>query len=259
MTTAMQQGTAWGTRADDWSAGQEWRDHPAYEALLGKCEPCREVRLLDVGCGSGHFASMAEADGAWVAGIDASLALIEIAERRVPHGAFRVGDMEHLPYGDCSFGIVTGINSFQYAADPMSALVEAVRVTRFGGRLVVLVWGPEDECDAAEYLQAIHAMQPPGAAAPEPFALSRPGMLEQLLTEAGLAACERYKVRCTWVYSDSSAALRGLLSTGPAITAIEQSGEGAVGEAVLKSIRSYRCRSGMYLLRNTFHYLVGTR
>jgi SAM-dependent methyltransferase len=259
MGTAMQQGAAWGARAGDWSAVQEWKDLAAYEAVLDTCGPWREVRLLDVGCGSGEFASLAEAGGARVAGIDASPELIEIAEHRVPDGAFRVGDMEHLPYADGSFEIVTGINSFQYTAEPPDALAEAARVTRPGGRVVALVWGAADECDAASYLQAIHAMQPPEAAAPEPFALSTPGVLEELLARAGLTACERHMAPCTWFYSDSAAALRGLLSTGPAATAIERLGEDAVKETVLESIRSFRCRSGIYLLRNTFQYLIGTR
>lgn len=41
--------------------------------------------------------------------------------------------------------MVTGFNSFQYAFDVDTALREALRVTRAGGRLVVSKWGrPED-------------------------------------------------------------------------------------------------------------------
>jgi len=259
MGTAVQQGVAWGARAAEWSLIQEWQNRPAYEAVLDTYMPWREVRLLDVGCGSGAFASLAEASGARVVGIDASAEQIEIAERRVPDGAFRIGDMAHLPYVDGSFGIVTGINSFQYVDEPLDALVEAARVTRPGGRVIALLWGTADECDAALYLRTVHAMQPPATAAREPFALSQQGVMEELFAMAGLVACERQVVPCTWFYPDSAIALRGLLSTGPAVSAVECSGEEAVAEAVLESIDPFRCRGGAYLLRNTFHYLIGIR
>jgi hypothetical protein len=41
----------------------------------------------------------------------------------VPAATFTVGELEELPYADASFGVVTGFNSFQYAA----AGEEAVR------------------------------------------------------------------------------------------------------------------------------------
>src|SRR5437763_1872773 len=259
MGTAMQQGAAWGMRAADWSAVQEWKARPAYEAVLDACAPWRETRLLDVGCGSGAFASLADAAGARVAGLDASAELVEIAESRVPDGAFRVGDMADLPYADGSFDLVVSIDSLPYAAVPLAALFEAVRVTRPGGRVVVLVWSSSEECDAAAYLRTVHSLRPVAAFAPEPFALSPPGVMEDLLALAGLSVSERQTVPCTWFYADEDTALRGLLSSGPAVSAVGSFDEDAVREAVLESILPYRCDGGAYLLRNTFRYLVGTR
>ena len=259
MGTATLQGRLWGARAKDWSVVQEWETRPAYQTILDEYGPWPGETLLDVGCGSGSFASMAAAQGARVAGIDAAPELIEIAECRVPDGVFRVCDMEQLPYAEGSFGVVTGINSFQYAAEPFLALAEAARVTKPGGRVVAMVWGTAGECDATPYLEAMAAKQPTSPDTPGSFALSEPGVLEKLLTKAGLTVGERRAVECSWFYSDEKTALRGLLSMGPAVSAINHSGEAAVSAAVLEAIARFRCRSGMYLLRNKFQYVVGTR
>jgi SAM-dependent methyltransferase len=259
MGTATLQGRLWGARAGDWSVVQEWEGRPVYQVVLDEYGPWHDVTLLDIGCGSGGFASMAAARGARVAGIDAAPELIEIAECRASDGAFRVCDMEELPYADASFAVVTGMNSFQYAGEPPHALAEAARVTRPGGRVLAMVWGTESECDATPYLRAVEAKLPPGPESPGPFALSEPGVLEGLFAQAGVTVDERRVVECSWFYSDETTALRGLLSAGPAVSAINHSGEQAVSEAILEAIAPFRCRSGMYLLRNNFHYLVGTR
>ncbi len=54
--------------------------------------------------------------GATVSGLDASDTLLEIARERAPSADFRLGDLEALPFDDDSFDVVTGFNSFQYAA-----------------------------------------------------------------------------------------------------------------------------------------------
>ena len=254
MVTATAQGQLWGARADDWAAVQEWVLRPAYDAILDavldELGSWTGMALLDVGCGAGRFGSLAAARGARVAGIDAAPELIEIAERRLTSGAFRVGDMAQLPYADGSFAVVSGINSFQYAVDPAAAMAEATRVVRPGGALVAAVWGPVDECESAAYVAVL------GHKPAWPYALSGHGVLEDLVRGAGLNAAEAARVTCPWAYRDEQTALRGLLSTGPAVRAIGQSGEDHVRTAVLDAIAPYRRDDGSYLLRNVVRYLV---
>jgi ubiquinone/menaquinone biosynthesis C-methylase UbiE len=85
--------------------------------------------VLDIGCGPGGFCQLAAEAGASVTGIDASPPLVNIARERVPAARFDIGDMQFLHYEDDSFDLVTGFNTFQYAADPVAALREAGRVT----------------------------------------------------------------------------------------------------------------------------------
>jgi ubiquinone/menaquinone biosynthesis C-methylase UbiE len=84
-----------------------------------------DTRYLDVGCGGGGAVQLAAARGAQVSGIDAADTLLAIARERTPKGDFHIGDLEALPFDDATFDVVTGFNSFQYAANPAVALGEA--------------------------------------------------------------------------------------------------------------------------------------
>jgi SAM-dependent methyltransferase len=94
---------------------------PAYEAVLERTNIGRDTCYLDVGCGSGMAAQLAAARGARVSGIDAAEALLTIAPSRVPGGDFHHADIEDLPFSDQTFDVVTGFNSFQYAANPVAS------------------------------------------------------------------------------------------------------------------------------------------
>jgi SAM-dependent methyltransferase len=254
--TAPVQGKLWGARANDWAEVQEPLCEALFEAVLAECRVGRDKSLLDVGCGSGRALQMARERGAKVAGIDASPQLIEVAKRRVPDGEWRSGEMQELPFDDRTFDLVTGFNSFQYAASPVAALAEAKRVSR-NGNIAIAVWGPRDRCQAAPYLAALGSLlPPPPPGAPGPFALSEGEALQSLLRDAGLHTKTIRDVVCTWIYRDANSAARGLLSAGPAARAIDAAGEPRVRDAVLRSIEPYRRSDGSYRLDNVFRFAI---
>jgi SAM-dependent methyltransferase len=216
--------------------------------------------VLDIGCGSGLALSMARARGAIVSGLDAAPELVEIARTRSPGSDIRVGDLEELPFGDSTFDLVTGFNSFQYAADRVHALDEARRVMRPDGRLVALVWGEPDKCQMAAYLAALGALvPPPPSGAPGPWALSPEGALEDLAAQAGLRTTAAGSVMTTMHFDDEDSAVRGLLAAGPAVRAIENSGEEAVASAVSQAIGPFRNADASYDLENEFRFIVTER
>jgi hypothetical protein len=59
-----------------------------------------------------------------------------------------------------------------------------------------------------------------------------------------------------WVYPDLRTALRGLMAAGPAVKAINASGEDRTREAIAEAIVPFRSVSGGYRLENTFRYVI---
>ncbi|MEP6592990.1 MAG: class I SAM-dependent methyltransferase, partial [Acidobacteriota bacterium] len=106
---------------------QEGTARPLFERVLERTNVGPGTRYLDVGCGAGLACHLGATRGAEVAGLDATESLLAVARQRVPTADLRVGEMEQLPFEDAAFDVVTGFNSFQYAARPIQALAEAKR------------------------------------------------------------------------------------------------------------------------------------
>ena len=117
------------------------------------------ARLLDVGCGTGEvvrsLAGLVGAHGS-VVGVEPSVTMVDEARRRTGDGNLRVefltGDIARLDFEDATFDGVVCERVFQHLAAPETAIAELVRVTRPGGRLVVIDtdWG----------MHAIHGADP---------------------------------------------------------------------------------------------------
>ena len=228
MGTAEVQGQIWGVRARDWAEVQEGMYAPLFDAVLRETAVGASTALLDIGCGSGMFCQMAAKLGAQVSGLDAAEPLLAIARERTPQGGFRTGEMEELPYAERTFDVVAGFNSFQFAASPVHALKEARRVSRPGASLVITAFGKREDTEATAYFAALGSLLPtPPPGTPGPFALSVDGALEALVAEAGMHPGKVEEFDCPWAYPDETTLLRGLLSSGPGIRAIQHAGETA--------------------------------
>ena len=107
-------------------------------------------RLLDVGCGTGDDVRALAgllAPGGLVVGVEPSEVLLAEARRRAADSPlplrFAAGDASDLPFSAGSFHACRAERVFQHLADPLRALTEMIRVTRPGGRVLVLDtdWG----------------------------------------------------------------------------------------------------------------------
>jgi len=255
--SARMQGELWSVRAGDYAELMEPTFLPLYQNVLGRPELAKAGALLDIGCGPGLAAQTLAKKIGKVAGVDASAPFIEIARTRLPSGDFRVAEMEALPHADASFDVVTGFNSFQYAATPVKALREARRVGKPAGTIVIGVWGLPETCEAAEHIKALGPlMPPPPPGAPGPFALSDEAKLKAFATDAGLTPLAIVDVQCPWIFPDLETALRGMLSSGPAERAIRASSFERARDAIAGAIAPFRTASGGYHMNNTFRYVI---
>src|SRR5262245_45602064 len=255
MPTARMMGEMWGARPVDWAELGEPMSRPAFEAVFARAGVGRGTRLLDVGCGAGTALLLARSMGAEVAGLDASEALAQIARSRLPGARIDVGDLEELPFDDASFDVITGFNSFQFAGDIANALREAARVTRPGGHVAMCVWGTKDQCETvAHTIGAIMALGPPPPPSPRP-PLATPGMIEDLMTQAGLERFTSEDVACPFEFLDADTAVRCFLSAGLP-PHIRQLGDEPVRRVALKTLGPFTRPDGSVRQRNVFHWVM---
>lgn len=105
-------------------------------------------RVLDVGCGVGidvfQIAEMVGPHGL-VVGVDGDGEMVQQARAAtvLPQVKFELASAQALPWDAASFDAVRSERMFQHILQPELALAEMCRVTRFGGRVVVLDtdWG----------------------------------------------------------------------------------------------------------------------
>jgi SAM-dependent methyltransferase len=93
---------------------------------------------LDVGAGTGDDArALAKRAQATAVVLDRSKTMMSESVRRGLSTAV-VGDGAYLPFADDSFEGCWADRTFQHLLDPQEALIEMVRVTKHGGRIVVV-------------------------------------------------------------------------------------------------------------------------
>lgn len=254
------QSQLWGQRPGDWATIQEPTVKPCYQYALDLIRLKPTDTLLDVGCGTGYFISLAAPSGADITGFDATAPFIEAAKQRNPGVTFLTGEMEELPFADNSFDFVTGFNSFQYAADVSNALKEARRVLKPQGKLIALIWGEKEDCEAASYLRAVGSLlPPPPPGAPGPFALTEHHLLETILQNTGFKILKSIDLDSPWDYPDTETAIKGLLSAGPAAKAIENAGYEKAYHAISAALHPYIKSNGHVLFANKFRMVMAEK
>lgn len=176
------------------------------------------MRILDLACGTGCFASEVTARGATAVGGDFSPAMIAEARRLHPQIEFHVTDAEALQYPDASFGGVAINFGVHHFPSPIRALGECLRVLRTEGRLAFTVWALPEE-HALHQIALAAAKRAGDAAATLPLppegALNTPDACLQLLQRAGFVqgGAEVHKVEAA-LSIESVAALQHLVQAG---------------------------------------------
>jgi SAM-dependent methyltransferase len=95
-------------------------------------------RVLELGCGSGHFVALLGSLGFTVTGVDpCNYPEWTLIRERTTATLMDNVYAEDLPFDDGSFDHVTSLAAFHYYSDPAKALAEIKRVLKPGGKLVI--------------------------------------------------------------------------------------------------------------------------
>jgi ubiquinone/menaquinone biosynthesis C-methylase UbiE len=165
------------------AAHQDTRGARLAQQVRDFVQPSGDERVLDVGTGAGALAFALAPLVHEVVGLDPVPELLELARQRaVPNMAFVEGDGAALPFPDASFDLAGTHRTLHHVAQPDRVVAELARVTRPGGRALVVDQLAPDDPDAAAALHEFETVRDPSHAR-----LLANGELQDLFAANGLS------------------------------------------------------------------------
>jgi len=141
-------------------------------------------RVLEVGCGTGHWLAFLESHGYSVSGMDPSPQMLEQARDHVTSGDLKQGHADKIPWEDDSFDQLFCINAVHHFEEKAKFLSEACRVLRNDGSLLIVGLDPHkarDQWFVYDYFDGVleHDLR----------RYLSTSALERLMQEAGFSDC----------------------------------------------------------------------
>jgi SAM-dependent methyltransferase len=225
------------------------------EAMLEVVGAAPGIQMLDVACGPGFIAAAAAARGATVIGLDFSSAMVAEARRRWPALTFREGDAEALTFEPSSLDAVVMNFGLLHLARPDTALAEAFRVLRPGGRYAFTVWAaPERTVGFGMTLRAIEQFGNKDVALPEGppfFRFSDGAETRKTLESIGFTDIVVQELPLQWRVASPDAVFdamcKGGVRTAAVLRAQTPEALAAIGAAVRRGVEAY-ARDGGFVL-----------
>ncbi len=96
------------------------------------------MRLLEVGCGTGHWTRFFSEKGFKVTGVDISSSMLSIArEKHISGASFQPADAHSLPFEDGRFDVTAAITTLEFVRDAEAVVREMARCVRNPGGIVL--------------------------------------------------------------------------------------------------------------------------
>lgn len=259
------------TGYDEFVAPTEvWLAHEA----LGRARLVPGERFLDVAAGCGGLSLPAARLGAKVLATDWSPTMIEVFEARARKEGLcdvegRVMDCHALDPNDDTFDVCGSQFGVMLVPDQPRALREMVRVTRPGGRVLLIAYGAPAEIEFLHFfIAALRAVDPDVAGVPMnppplEFQMADPEVLRQRLTGAGLkdvtveTVTEKLEFRSgqhMWDWVLNSNPIAGML-----VADLSEEQKGDVRTVLDGMLRERSGGIGAAVLTNPVHIGIGTK
>lgn len=197
-----------------------YRDCFAYSrhrlaAALARELPARGdgLRLLDVGCGTGHHLADWRERGFDASGVDGSPEMLEQARQRNPAADLRLSDVDRLPYPDGQFDVAVSIEVLRYLPRPGPCLAEMRRVLKPGG-LCLVTAAPLLNANGYWLVNRLATLAPlAGLVRLKQYFTTGPGLRRRLRAAGFEAVAVKgvYTGPINWVERLAPGALRGVL------------------------------------------------
>lgn len=228
----------------------------AIDSILDTFGDLAGRRLLDVACGTGELAAAAARRGASSEGIDFAVTMIEKAIAQYPDVRFREGDAEQLPYRGSSFDAVVCSFGLLHFQNPESAIADARRVLKPGGRYAFTVWCNPDQ--GGEFFKLVMGavqrhgtLDVPLPPAPPIFRFSDFDECRRALTAAGFAAPSVRILELCWRTKDPQDVLaliyKSIVRTPMILQAQTDDARERIHQAITEGAEIYR-KDGVIVL-----------
>ena len=106
-----------------------------------------DLRVLEVGCGTGHWLDVLQTSENHVMGLDYSAGMLSQARRSLPEMTLIRGTAEVLPLPAASVDRVFCVNAIHHFPDKRAFLAEVRRVLRPGGKILSVGLDPHRDLD----------------------------------------------------------------------------------------------------------------